>query len=133
MNASVTEKAQALAQAIAYSPEYIAMRATEDAAGRDEALAEAMGRYNDLHKQIERMSLASDPDFDAMSALTREMEAVQEEIQALPMAQALQTARKNFSQMMAEVNGQLAAVLNPDGKQAGGCGGNCAGCGGCGG
>ena len=44
------------------------------------------------------------------------------------MYQALQNARKAFSQMMAGVNGQLSAVLNPNG----GCSGSCAGCSGCG-
>ena len=130
MNQSVISKAQELAAVIAMSPEYISMRAAEDAAGQDEALAELMGQYNDLHKQIERMSMQENPDFDEMGELTRQMETLQEQIQSLPIAQAMQSARKNFADMMAQMNAELSKVLNPAGSQ-GGCGGNCAGCSGC--
>ena len=56
---------------------------------------------------------------------------VQGQIKVMPMYQALQSARKQFSDMMAQVNAALSAVLNPGGSQ-GGCSGNCAACGGCG-
>ena len=58
-------------------------------------------------------------------------EEVQQQIKAQPMYQALQTARKQFSDMMGQVNAELSATLNPGGSQ-GGCSGNCAACGGCG-
>ena len=129
MNQSVIEKARELAQVIAQSPEYISMRAAEDAAAQDDALADAVGRYNDLHNQVERLSMQKEPDFEQIGAVTRELETVQEEIQSLPLAQAMQNARKAFSQMMQDVNATLSETLNPNSGSS--CSGNCAGCAGC--
>jgi len=130
MSQSVIEKARELAGIIALSPEYITMRATQDAAAQDETLAAALSEYNELHRRIEEISLQKEPDFDQMDALTRELEEVQEKVRVQPMYQALQQSRKAFSAMMAQVNAELSAVLNPNGGQ-GGCSGNCSGCSGC--
>lgn len=130
MSQTVIDKAKELARVISLSPEYITMRATEDAAGQDESLSAAFAEYNELHRQIEEISLQREPDFDQMDALTRELEEVQGKIRQQPMYQALQQSRKAFSAMMTQVNGELSAVLNPNGT-GGGCSGSCAGCSGC--
>ena len=131
MSQAVILKAKELAGVIAQSPEYISMRATEDAAKQDEQLQELFARYDGLHRDIEEITLQKEPDFDQMDALTRELEDILEQIKARPMYQALQSARQQFSGMMAQVNAELSSVLNPNGNQ-GGCSGNCAGCAGCG-
>ena len=131
MSQAVIDKARELARIIAQSPEYITMRATEDAAAQDEGLTSVFARYDGIHRDIEEISLQKEPDFEKMDALTRELEEVQGQIKAQPMYQALQSARKQFSGMMAQVNAELSAVLNPNGNN-GGCGGNCSGCSGCG-
>ena len=131
MSESVILKAKELAGVIAQSPEYITMRATEDAAGQQEDLQALFKKYDGIHRDIEEITLQKQPDFDKMDALARELEEVQQQIKAQPMYQALQTARKQFSGMMAQVNAELSSVLNPGGGN-GGCGGNCAGCSGCG-
>ena len=131
MSEQVILKAKELAGIIAQSPEYITMRATEDAAGQEETLQELFKKYDGIHRDIEEITLKKEPDFDQMDALARELEEVQQQIKAQPMYQALQDARKKFSGMMAQVNAELSAVLNPGGGN-GGCGGNCAGCSGCG-
>ncbi|MDO5328179.1 MAG: YlbF family regulator [Clostridia bacterium] len=131
MSQQVIEKAKELAGVIAQSPEYITMRATEDAAGQEETLQELFKKYDGIHRDIEEITLRKEPDFDQMDALARELEEVQQQIKAQPMYQALQTARKQFSDMMAQVNAELSAVLNPGGNPGGGCSGNCAGCSGC--
>lgn len=132
MSQNVLEKAKELAGVIAQSPEYVTMRATEDAAQQDEALQALLKQYDGLHREIEEITLKKEPDFDQMDALAREMEEVQRQIKAMPMYQALQSARKQFSDMMGQVNAELSAVLNPGGNAGGGCSGNCAACGGCG-
>ncbi len=131
MSQAVLDKAKELAGVIAQSPEYIAMRATEDAAGQDAELQELFKKYDGIHRDIEEITLKKEPDFEQMDALARELEEVHEQIKARPMYQALQAARKQFSDMMAQVNRELSSVLNPGGSQ-GGCSGNCAGCAGCG-
>ena len=131
MSEQVILKAKELAGIIAQSPEYITMRATEDAAGQEEQLQELFKKYDGIHREIEEITLKKEPDFDQMDALARELEEVQQQIKAQPMYQALQSARKQFSDMMGQVNAELSAVLNPNGNQGGGGSGNCAGCSGC--
>ena len=131
MSQSVIEKAKELAGVIAQSPEYISMRAAEDAAGQDELLKGLFAQYDEIHRQVEDATLRKEPDFDKIGELSRELETVLEQIKAQPLYQALQSARKQFSGMMSLVNAQLSSVLNPGGSQ-GGCSGNCAACGGCG-
>ena len=131
MSQAVIEKAKELAGIIAQSPEYITMRATEDAAGQDEGLQELFKQYDSIHRDIEDATLKNEPDFDKIGSLTRDLDTVQQQIKAQPLYQALQQARKGFSDMMGAVNGELSAALNPGGSQ-GGCSGNCAACGGCG-
>ena len=131
MSQAVIDKAKELAAIIAQYPEYITMRATEDAAGQDEELQELFKQYDSIHRDIEDATLKNEPDFDKIGSLTRDLDTVQQQIKAQPLYQALQQARKGFSDMMNAVNGELSATLNPGGSQ-GGCSGNCAACGGCG-
>ena len=131
MSQAVIDKAKELASIIAQSPEYITMRATEDAAGQDETLQELFKQYDSIHRDVEDETLKKEPDFDRIGSLTRDLDTVQQQIKAQPMYQAMQQARKGFSDMMSAVNGELSATLNPGGS-SGGCSGNCAACGGCG-
>ncbi|MBR3019690.1 MAG: YlbF family regulator [Clostridia bacterium] len=131
MSQQVIDKAKELANIIAQSPEYIAMRATEDAAGQDENLQDLFKQYDSIHREIEEATLKNEPDFDKIGSLTRDLDEVQQQIKAQPLYQALQQARKAFSDMMGQVNQELSSVLNPGGSQ-GGCSGNCSACGGCG-
>lgn len=132
MSLNVINKAKELAGVIAQSPEYITLRATEDAATQDEALTRYFARYHEIHSQIEEETLKKEPDFDRIGDLSRELEEAQEQLKQQPMYQALQSARRAFTGMMGQVNAELSSVLNPNGAAAGsGCSGNCAGCSGC--
>ena len=131
MNEAVMNKAKELAQLIAQSPEYITMRATEDAANQDEELVKLFERYNAVRSDVEKETMEKEPSFDRIGDLSRDLDAVQQEIKQQPMYQALQSARRSFSQMMNGVNTELSNVLNPGG-QGSGCSGNCSACGGCG-
>ena len=130
MSQQVTDKAKELAQTIALSPEYITMRATEDAASQDELLKDLFAQYDEIHRQVEDATLRKEPDFDKIGALSRDLDTVLEQIKQQPLYQALQKSRKAFSDMMAQVNAELSSVLNPGGSQ-GGCSGNCSACSGC--
>ena len=130
MNQAVIKKAQELAAIISQSDEYIAMRVAEDAATKDEQLTDAFAEYEEKRSQMERLTMQDNPDYDQMGALSREIEEVQEKFNAYPMAKALQTARKGFTDMMMQVNQELQKVLAPE--EASGCGGHCESCSGCG-
>ena len=126
MDKNVMEKAKELALAIASSQEFIVMRATEDAAAQDEAMAEAFGKYEELHQEIEACTAQESPDFERMAQIDEQMKKLQQEMQSLPMAKAMQQARKGFTDMMAAVNAELSKVLAPESS----CSGDCHSCGG---
>ena len=126
MDSNVIEKAKELALAIASSQEFIVMRATEDAASQDEAMAEAFGKYEEMHQEMEACTAMEQPDFERMAEIDEKMKKLQQEMQQLPMALAMQKARKGFTDMMAAVNAELSKVLAPESS----CSGDCHSCGG---
>ena len=126
MDSIVIEKAKELALAIASSQEFIVMRATEDAATQDEAMAEAFAKYEEMHQEMEACTAMEQPDFERMAEIDEKMKKLQQEMQALPMALAMQKARKGFTDMMAAVNAELSKVLAPESS----CSGDCHSCGG---
>ena len=130
MSQAVMEKARELARHIQLSPEYICMRAAEDAASQDEALAALSREYEEKRREVESLTLQDDPDYEVMMALSHELEDIQARYNALPLAQAVQPARRDFTQMMNEVNAELQKVLAPDAPAAS-CSGRCGGCAGC--
>ena len=93
MSQAVLDKAKELAGVIAQSPEYVAMRATEDAAAQDEALQKLFEQYDGIHREIEDATLKKEPDFDLIGEKTRELDTVLEQIKQQPLYQALQSAR----------------------------------------
>ena len=129
MNQAVIEKSRELAALIAASEEYVSMRMAEDAATKDEAVTDAYAKYQEKHQELEALSAQDAPDFDKIGAVSRELEELQSAFQAIPMAKALQNARKGFTDMMDAVNHELQKVLQPDYEE--GCGGHCESCSGC--
>ena len=121
MDSNVIEKAKELALAIASSREFIVMRATEDAATQDEAMAEAFAKYEEMHQEIEACTAMEQPDFERMAEIDEKMKKLQQEMQQLPMALAMQKARKGFTDMMAAVNAELSKVLAPESSCSGYC------------
>lgn len=126
MTEKVLEKAKELALAIAESPEFIAMRVAEQTVENDEAATQLFARYAEKKAELEAVTCEEDPNFEKMGELTNELNAIKDELQALPSAEGAQVARMYFSKMMQAVNEELQKALNPD---ASSCSGNCASCG----
>lgn len=126
MDSIVIEKAKELALAIAASQEFIVMRATEDAATQDEAMADAFAKYEEMHQEMEACTAMQQPDFERMAEIDEKMKKLQQDMQALPIALAMQKARKGFTDMMSAVNAELSKVLAPESS----CSGDCHSCGG---
>ena len=129
MNQEVMEKAKELAAAIQMSQEDISMRVTEDAAMNNPDMTAVFARYQEKRSEVEALTMQKEPDFDQLGKLTKELQSIQDEFNAFPMAIAMQNSRKAFSDMMADVNAELSRVLAPDSNS--GCSGNCSACGGC--
>ena len=126
MTEKVLEKARELAAAIAESTEFIALRVAETTVENDEAATQLFARYAEKKAELEAVTCQEDPNFEKMGALTKELNDIRDELQALPSAESAQVARKYFTLMMNAVNEELQKVLNPESS---GCSGNCSSCG----
>ena len=125
------QKAKALADALRFSPEFILMRAAEDAANQDEQLTALYTEYEQKRAEVEQLAVQDDPDYEEMKARTRELEELQAQYNEHPLAKAVKQSRNNFAAMMREVNATLQQALNPEGTKARGCSGACSTCSGC--
>ena len=128
---TVTECAKALGEAIVASEEYKNMQITENAAMSDPAVAEAMGRYLELKNRIDAVMSQADADPDEISRYGREMDELQQQLNAMPAGDAMTTSRQKFSELMNQVNRVLEFIITGEVAQEGGCTGNCSSCGGC--
>lgn len=128
---TVTECAKALGEAIVASEEYKNMQITENAAMSDPAVAEAMGRYLELKNRIDAVMSQADADPDEISRYGREMDELQQQLNAMPAVDAMTTSRQKFSELMNQVNRVLEFIITGEVAQEGGCTGNCSSCGGC--
>ena len=131
MSENVMQKAQALAEALRLSPEFILMRAAEDAANQDEYLTSIYTEYEQKRAEVEQLAVQDDPDYEEMKTRTRELEELQAEYNKHPLAKAVKQSRNDFAAMMREVNTTLQQALNPEGTKARGCNGACSTCSGC--
>lgn len=128
---TVTECAKALGEAIVASEEYKNMQITEKAAMSDPAVAEAMGRYLELKNRIDSVMSQADADPEEISHYGREMDELQQQLNAMPAVDAMTTSRQKFSELMNQVNRVLEFIITGEVAQEGGCTGNCSSCGGC--
>ena len=128
---TVTECAKALGEAIVASEEYKNMQITEKAAMSDPAVAEAMGGYLELKNRIDSVMSQADADPEEISRYGREMDELQQQLNAMPAVDAMTTSRQKFSELMNQVNRVLEFIITGEVAQEGGCTGNCGSCGGC--
>lgn len=128
---TVTECAKALGEAIVASEEYKNMQITENAAMSDPAVAEAMGRYLELKNRVDAVMSQADADPEEISRYGREMDELQQQLNAMPAVDAMTTSRQKFSELMNQVNRVLEFIITGEMAQEGGCTGNCSTCGGC--
>lgn len=131
MSENVMQKARELANALRFSPEFILMRAAEDAANQDEYLTNIYQEYEQKRAEVEQLAVQDDPDYEAMKARTHELEELQAQYNDHPLAKAVKQSRNDFAAMMREVNNTLQQALNPEGTKARGCNGACSTCSGC--
>ena len=127
----VQDCARALGEAIVASEEYQNMQLCEKAAESDPAAAEAMVRYMELHAAVNQEMGNEEPDAEKIARLGREMDELQQALNALPAVEEMTAARQRFSGLMDQVNKILEFIITGDVQEGGGCSGNCGSCGGC--
>ena len=126
----VMQKAQELAEAIVESSIYQRMHAAELQVNKDEEAVRAVAEFVEKRQAVETVLAQSDMDHELLARAGEEMEEAEKRLNEVPLVKEMQEARREFTQMMENVNRILRLVVT--GETDDGCSGNCSGCsGGC--
>ena len=132
----VMQKAQELAEAIVESSVYQRMHSAELQVNKDEEAVKAVAAFVEKRQAVENVLAQSDMDHELLAQMGEEMEEAEKRLNEVPLVKEMQEARKEFTQMMENVNRILRLVVTgetDDGcsGDCSGCSGGCEGCGGC--
>ena len=132
----VMQKAQELAEAIVESSIYQRMHAAELQVNKDEEAVKAVAEFVEKRQAVETVLAHSDMDHELLAQAGEEMEEAEKHLNEVPLVKEMQEARRDFTQMMENVNRILRLVVTgetDDGcsGDCSGCSGGCEGCGGC--
>ena len=132
----VMQKAQELAEAIVESSVYQRMHAAELQVNKDEEAVKAVAEFVEKRQAVETVLAQSDMDHELLAQAGEEMEEAEKHLNEVPLVKEMQEARRDFTQMMENVNRILRLVVTgetDDGcsGDCSGCSGGCEGCGGC--
>ena len=126
----VMQKAQELAEAIVESSVYQRMHTAELQVNKDEEAVKAVATFVEKRQAVENVLAQSDMDHELLAQMGEEMEEAEKRLNEVPLVKEMQEARKEFTQMMENVNRILRLVVT--GETDDGCSGDCSGCsGGC--
>ena len=130
------QKAQELAEAVVASDLYTRMKQLEEEVAQDPEASVAMNNMIAKRKRVEEVLSTKNMKPDDLAQASLEMEAAETAMNSNEKIQALKAARKDFSDMMNNVNRILRLVITgeveeDDFSATVSCGGNCANCSGC--
>ncbi|MBQ8313603.1 MAG: YlbF family regulator [Clostridia bacterium] len=137
---NVMQKAQELAEAIVESNIYQRMHAAELQVNKDEEAVKAVSDFVEKRQAVESILASNNMDHDALAEAGKAMEEAEKKLNDVPLIKEMQESRKEFSQMMENVNRILRLVITGETEDEcdcghhhhhGGCSGSCEGCSGC--
>ena len=133
----VMQKAQELAEAVLDSEVYQTMKEKEREMFRDETASSLLNDMNNKRNRVEEILSSTDMKPEELAEASRQMEEAEKAMLADAKIQELKEARRQFQNMMDNVNKILRLVItgevgDDDVTARGGCSGNCSQCGGCG-
>ena len=132
---NVMMKAQYLAEAIVDSEIYRKMKQLEGEVRHDPEASAALEKMQDRRKKVEDLLTSVDMNPAELKKASAEMHAAEEQMNANAKIQELKEARRDFQNMMDNVNKILRLVVTgeveDDPESRARCGGRCAGCSGC--
>lgn len=132
---NVMTKAQELAEAVSRSDVYLRMKEKEAEVEADEAASAAIRRMADKRQRVEDLLSQKGMDPSELKLANAEMILAEREMNANASVMALKAARKEFTDMMDNVNRILRMVITGEVREedlSSDCSGNCEGCSGCG-
>jgi len=130
----VMRKAQELAEAIAESNIYQNMKKLENELMEDEAAAGAVQKLAMKRQEVKDLLGRKDMDPNELMRLNQEMVQAEKEMNSFEKVKTLKEARKEFTDMMDNVNRILRLVITGEIREddvKGCCSGDCSSCSGC--
>ena len=128
---NVMDRAQALAEAIVESEVYQNMHKAEQAMMQNEEANKVVADFMEKRQAVEALLASNELDHDALSAASVEMEAAEKALNANEDIAALQNDRRDFTNMMDNVNRILRLVITGEPDEPHTCSGSCSSCSGC--
>ena len=135
---NVMHKAQELAEAIVESSIYQRMHAAELQVNKDEEAVKAVSDFVEKRQKVENILASNNMDHNELAEAGKAMEEAEKHLNEVPLIKEMQESRKEFTQMMENVNRILRLVITGEteeecdcGGDCGGCSGSCSPCGGC--
>ena len=129
----VMTKAQELAEAILDSGTYQKMKELERAVRRDPEASVCLSDMIEKRQQVENILSSANMNPEDLARASREMEDAEKRMNDNEKIRTLKEARKDFQNMMDNVNKILRLVVTGqvEEESTGGCTGDCNTCGGC--
>ena len=132
----VMQKAQELADAIINSDVYKSMKTAEETVQEDEEASRAVSEMISRRKKVEDLLTGKNMDPEELKKANLEMLQAEHAMNRLDKVAELKKKRRDFSDMMDNVNRVLRLVITgeireDDFSATGRCSGDCSGCSGC--
>lgn len=135
---NVMQKAQELAEAILESSIYQKMHEAELQVNKNEEAVKAVSDFIEKRQTVENLLADSNMDHSALAEAGKAMEEAEKKLNEVALIKEMQDTRKEFTEMMNNVNRILRLVITGEtedecdcGGDCGGCSGSCSSCGGC--
>lgn len=135
---NVMQKAQELAEAILESSIYQKMHEAELQVNKNEEAVKAVSDFIEKRQAVENLLADSNMDHSALAEAGKAMEEAEKKLNEVALIKEMQDTRKEFTEMMNNVNRILRLVITGEtedecdcGGDCGGCSGSCSSCGGC--
>ena len=128
---NVMHKAQELAEAIVESSIYQRMHAAELQVNKDEEAVKAVSDFVEKRQKVENILASNNMDHNELAEAGKAMEEAEKHLNEVPLIKEMQESRKEFTQMMENVNRILRLVITGEPEEEHECGGDCSGCSSC--
>jgi len=128
---NVMHKAQELAEAIVESSIYQRMHAAELQVNKDEEAVKAVSDFVEKRQAVENILASNNLDHNELAQAGKAMEEAEKHLNEVPLIKEMQESRKEFTQMMENVNRILRLVVTGEVEEEHECGGDCSGCSSC--
>lgn len=126
----ILEKARDLGLALSETQEFLRMQSARAVLDANETVTSTLQDYQQKQEQLLDLLSSDNPERLQVSALSRDVETLQEQLLSNPVFSEAMEAQNAFSQLMAQVNREISACIGVQQSEES-CGGSCSGCSGC--